>query len=132
MDFSVFKILFYAVPIFVVCVFIFTLIMFLSPKLRGKIMARQIKATRHMIDYSKDDIEELANQGINIKNEILNKNEDKLKEMSTKEANISKDNIKIKVRAIKDGLTKDEIYCKYCGNSIDEDSKFCKYCGKKL
>ena len=132
MDFSVFKILFYAVPIFVVCVFIFTLIMFLSPKLRGKIMARQIKATRHMIDYSKDDIEELANQGINIKNEILNKNEDKLKEMSTKEANISKDNIKIKARAIKDGLTKDEIYCKYCGNSIDEDSKFCKYCGKKL
>lgn len=34
---------------------------------------------------------------------------------------------------IKDGLTgkNSEMYCKYCGNIIDEDSDFCKYCGKK-
>ena len=34
---------------------------------------------------------------------------------------------------IKDGLTGEnsEMYCKYCGNLIDEDSEFCKYCGKK-
>ena len=25
-----------------------------------------------------------------------------------------------------------QVYCKYCGNEIDEDSEFCKYCGKKL
>ena len=35
---------------------------------------------------------------------------------------------------IKDGLTGEnsEIYCKHCGNRIDEDSQFCKYCGRKL
>ncbi len=24
------------------------------------------------------------------------------------------------------------MYCKYCGNQIDDNSKFCKFCGKKL
>lgn len=132
MDFSVFKILFYAVPIFVVVMFVFTLVLFLSPKLRGKIMARQIKATKHMLDFSKEDLESMAEEGIDIKKNILDRNEDKLREMSIREANISKESTEIKARAIKDGLTKDKMFCKYCGNSIDEDSKFCKHCGKKL
>ena len=129
---GVVNVLFYVVPILVAGIFIFTFACILSPKLRGKLMARQIRATKHMIEYSKEDLESLANKGIDIKSNILNKNEDKLKEMSTKEANISKENIEIKARAIKDGLTKDKMYCKYCGESIDEDSKFCKNCGKKL
>ena len=35
---------------------------------------------------------------------------------------------------VSDGLTGEnsEMYCKYCGNIIDEDSEFCKYCGKKI
>ena len=24
------------------------------------------------------------------------------------------------------------MYCKYCGEPIDDDSKFCKYCGHRL
>ena len=92
------NVLFYIVPIFIVCIFVATFAMILSPKLRGKMMARQIKATRHMIDYSKDDLEHLAEKGIDIKSDVLNRNEDKLREMSTKEANISKENIEIKAR----------------------------------
>lgn len=26
---------------------------------------------------------------------------------------------------------KQQVYCRYCGNLIDEDSAFCAYCGKK-
>ena len=97
------------VPIFVACIFIFTFAMILSPKLRGKWMSRQIKAAKYMMDESEDD----------------------LKEMSTKGANISKEGIKITTRAIRDGLIKDEKYCKYCGEAIDEDSIFCKKCGRE-
>ena len=34
---------------------------------------------------------------------------------------------------IQNGLNDEnsEMYCKYCGNLIDQDSEFCKYCGKK-
>ena len=131
MNFSIIKIMAIAVPVFAVCVFIFSLVMFLSPKLRGKIMARQIKATKHMMSYSKEDLEDLANMGIDIKKNIIDENETTLKEISKKEADIQKEGIEIKTRAIKDGFTKDKIYCKHCGESIDEDSKFCKKCGKE-
>ena len=30
-----------------------------SPKLRGKWMSRQIKATKHMIKYSKEDLKDI-------------------------------------------------------------------------
>lgn len=37
-------------------------------------------------------------------------------------------------KAAKEGFTEDkqEVYCKYCGGTIDDDSEFCKFCGKKL
>ena len=37
-------------------------------------------------------------------------------------------------RGVKEGFFEEDnqIYCKYCGQEIDEDSEFCKYCGKKL
>ena len=52
--------------------------------------------------------------------------------MASMNANINKDAIYIKSKAIKDGLSSSKIYCKYCGNKIDSDSKYCNYCGKKL
>lgn len=105
-----FDLLFIIVPVFIVVIFIIVIAQMVSPKFRGKLMSRQIKATKYMMDESKDDI----------------------KNISTNMADATKDSIEITTRAIKDGITKDDgIYCKYCGSLIDGDSKFCKNCGKE-
>jgi len=64
-------------------------------------------------------------------NNIINNNEDILKETANKTANINKDAVKTMAHAIKEGFTEDVIYCKHCGALIDSDSKFCKSCGKE-
>lgn len=61
-----------------------------------------------MTDYSKEDLEDIADAA----------------------AYILADSIKIKAKAIKDGLSDEKMYCKHCGNLIDSDSTFCKKCGK--
>ena len=102
------KVLFIFVPVFIVCVFILVIAQIISPKFRGKMMSRQIKAAKYMMDESKDDI----------------------RNISTNMADATKDGIEITTRAIKDGLIKDErVYCKHCGSLINKDSKFCKNCG---
>ena len=104
-----FNVMFVIVPIFIGIVFIFTIMMMISPKFRGKMMSRQIKAQKYMMDESKDD----------------------LKSISDDMAYATKDGIKTTVRAIKEGFTNDFIFCKHCGSEIDVDSKFCKNCGKE-
>ena len=101
--------MFIIVPILVVIITVFTFVLILSPKARGKWMAQQVKATKYMLDNTEED----------------------LKDISTRSANISKDGVEIIARAVKDGLTKERKYCKYCGEAIDEDSIFCKKCGKE-
>ena len=54
-----FDIMFTIVPMFIGIVFIFVILSIISPKFRGKMMSRQIKATKHMVDYSKEDLEDL-------------------------------------------------------------------------
>ena len=88
---------------------IFVLVIFFNPKLRAKFMGHQLKSTKYMMEQ----------------------NEELLKELSTKSANLSKDGIKIKAGAVKEGFSVDSIYCKHCGFTIDSDSKFCKACGKR-
>ena len=105
-----FEALFVIVPIFIVIVFVFVIAQIISPKFRGKIMSRQVKSLRYMMDESKNDFESI----------------------STDMANATKDGIKITARAIKQGFNEDEcLYCKHCGCKIDIDSKFCKQCGKE-
>lgn len=104
-----FNILFTIVPIMIMLIFIFTFALIFSPKLRGKIMSNQIKATKYMVDESKNDI----------------------KDITTNMANATKESVTITTRAIKKGLTQDTMYCKHCGSEIDIDSKFCKKCGKE-
>lgn len=74
------EILFYIVPILIGITFIMTIALMVSPKLRGKLMSRQIKATKHMIDYSKEDLKDIlstsADIGINAEKEILDNNEE--------------------------------------------------------
>ena len=95
--------------IITIVVFIFVFILMFNPKIRGKFMSKQIKATKYMMDDSKDDIQDV----------------------STNLAKATKDSIEITTRAMKKGFTDDCIYCKHCGSSIDKDSKFCKKCGKE-
>ena len=47
------------IPILVICIFIFTFTMMFSPKLRAKMLSKQIKSLKHTIDYSKEDLENL-------------------------------------------------------------------------
>ena len=61
------NILFIIVPIFIGLVFIFMILMIVSPKLRGKMMSRQFKSVRYMLEESKDDLAKLSNTGIEIK-----------------------------------------------------------------
>lgn len=131
-----FDIIFVITAIFIGFTFIFVVLMFVSPKLRGKLMSRQVKALKHMTDYSKKDFEDInynvADTSMNANKRLMEDNYDDLEDMASMNANINKDAIYIKSKAIKDGLSSFMIYCKYCGNKIDSDSKYCNYCGKKL
>ena len=122
--------LFIVVPIFILLVFIFVLVMMFSPKARGKMLSRQIKAAKYMLDDVEDDLEDFGSNAINIKNNILSNNEAELKNISNIEANIEKDKVRTITKAIKEGLT-DTSYCRYCGKVIISDSVYCNYCGKK-
>lgn len=130
-----FEIMFIIVPILIGVIFIFTFAMILSPKLRGKLMSRQFKAVKYIMDESKNDLTDImttaGNVAVNSSKSILDQNEDTLKDMSTRTANIGKEGIEITTRAIKNGLTKGSMFCKHCGQSIDKDSKYCQYCGKE-
>ena len=62
---------------------------------------------------------------------LYDENEDIMSSNERRKANIKKEGIEVTARAIKDGLTSNKIYCRYCGASIESDSRFCKNCGKE-
>lgn len=129
-------IMFIIIPVLILISFVFTMLMLFSSKFKGKFMSHQLKAVKHMTDYSKQDMEdvitELGNVAVNSKNNIINQNKELLKEMANTQAEINKDAIKTTANAIKEGLNNEAtMYCKHCGNVIDADSKFCKVCGKE-
>lgn len=135
MNMIVFDALFIIVPIFILIIFVFVIATILSPKLRGKIMSRQIKATKYMMESAKEDFTEMGTIAGDIsaktKKNILDENEELLKDLEIRSANIEKEGIRTKAQAIKEGFSKNTNYCKHCGTLIDEDSKFCKKCGKE-
>ena len=97
------------IPIMFVIVFVAAFLTIFSPKFRGKMMRKQVQATKYMMDESKED----------------------LKSISDGMAYATHDGIKSTARAIKEGFTEDSVYCKHCGAQIDSDSKFCNKCGKE-
>ena len=135
MSVIILEILFFIIPILVVLTFIFTIALMVSPKLRGKWMSKQIEATKHMMEYSKDDLKDILSTSksveVNAEKEILDNNEEIMKDNVTRKANINKEGIEITAKAIKEGLTNNKVYCKYCGKLIDGDSKYCKVCGRE-
>ena len=135
MSVIILEILFFIIPILVVLTFIFTIALMISPKLRGKWMSKQIEATKHMMEYSKDDLKNILSTSksieVNAEKEMLDNNEEIMKDNITKKANINKEGIEITAKAIKEGLSNNKVYCKYCGKLIDSDSKYCKVCGRE-
>lgn len=134
--FSAMGILFVIVPILSALIFLFAIGMMFSPRLRAKMMGKQVKAAKYMMEENKDDLTDIltAAGDIAVKSgkNILDVNEGALTDMATKSANISKEGIEISARAIKKGFTEeDKEYCKHCGETIDKDSTFCKKCGKQ-
>lgn len=74
-----------------------------------------------------------GNVAARAQNNIINNNEEILRETANKTANIHKDAVKTLMHSVKEGLSDDNaIFCKHCGEKIDVDSTFCKKCGKKL
>ena len=119
----------------------------ISPKFRARLMARNVKAVKHMSEYSKDDLQEIQeNFGeahINAQTNIIDDNEAKLRNISDKSADINYHAIKSTSEAIASGVseglksenvaynTTKKVYCKHCGARIDADSVYCKECGQK-
>lgn len=107
-NFELFNFLSLFIPIITIVIFTIAIISVISPKFRGKIMSRNIKAVRYAVDEAEED----------------------LKTINNKTANAESEAITTKAKAFKKGF-KNEIYCKHCGYLIDSDSTFCKKCGKK-
>lgn len=82
----------------------------LNPNIQGKMLSKQVKSLRNMMDESKDTLKSLADDM----------------------ADINADSIEASARAVKKGLTSDGVICSHCGKKIDKDSKYCKYCGDRI
>ena len=102
---SIISVGFVVVSLMVGALFIFIIAQMVSPKFRGKLLSRNIKATKYMMDESKDDI----------------------KSISDDLANATKGGIETTVRSIKKGITEDDgVYCKHCDAEISNDFKLIK------
>ena len=62
-----------------------------------------------------------------VQNNVMKNNEDILRQNADMNADINKDAIRIMSKAVKEGFSDDNtVYCKNCGQLIDEDSRFYK------
>ena len=129
--------IFLGISVFIaIGMFVFVLGMMFVPGLRSKFMGHQLKMQKRMLEDNKEvmqDIGKITGEiGVKTAKGVLDENEEDIRHVVGKTADISKDAITTTTRAIKKGLTEEEsVYCKHCGESIDSDSTFCKACGKK-
>ena len=78
MNENVFKIVFIIVFILAIGIFVSTFLMMFSPKLRSKMMKRELKATKNMFQSLTDDLKDLQTTSIKMRKEILDENKDDL------------------------------------------------------
>ncbi len=130
---TVFFIAYGLTGLFILCVFGFLIAMIFSPKLRGKMMSKQVKATRYMVQESKDDMatigKDMTDVGAEVADHVVDEHADTIKNVADTLSTATQGAVKTTVSAVREGLQKDTAYCKHCGAVIDRDSKFCKECG---
>ena len=129
--FSLFNILPIFVMVFAFGVIIFTFVAIFSPKVRAKMMRKQVESAKMMFDETKDVLKDLSASTVELKKDILNENIDDLRDIESMNMDIKEDSIRRTVQAVKEGWNTEEIRCRYCGEWIDNDSKFCKHCGRE-
>lgn len=100
--------------------------------IHSKLMNDLLSENKNIFKDSSSTLENMMSSMIQTKKKILEENADDLAYISQKEAEIESSGVRIKAKAVKDGLTdNDTAFCKHCGTAIDSDSKFCKKCGKE-
>lgn len=119
-------------------VVVFMLGMFAGRKnsggLHSNMMSNIMEQQQKMLEGNSDKLEGMMSTMIKTRKKILDENADDLDYMNKKEAEIESAGVRIKAKAVKEGLTGVEsntAFCKHCGASIDADSNFCKSCGKE-
>ncbi len=156
--FEIFQIMMIGSLILAGVMFVLSLFMMFSPKVRSKFMGIGIKSGRMALEDNKEELEKMGKTGfdiqrgvmegsidtlakirkasIDVEEQVLEENADRIGNINTTHAKLNAKGVETTARALKKGFTQEEekqgIYCKHCGDLIDVDSKFCKSCGGKL
>ena len=97
-----------------------------------------IKTSKYIQESNKEDLTDLMSTGmgigINATSQAINKNEDDIRNIADKGADIMSGPVETLSRSVGRGFregyaTADTMFCKHCGATIDRDSKFCSECG---
>ena len=131
MDFDVFFVVFIVMFVLAFLIIIFSMLM------RAKMLKRQIRNSKMMLEEAKDDLTDLSvlssEIGIGSHKKVIDRNKNDMKDIATESAKINEDAVTITTAAIKKGLSSSKgEFCKHCGKEIDDDSVFCKFCGKNV
>ena len=107
------------------------------------IQKTSIKTEKYIMETSKEDLKDLLSTtmgiGIGATSDAIDENEDDFRNVVDKGSDIASGGLFKTARTIGRGIKQGfgdakgqkDVYCKYCGASIDSDSVFCKQCGRK-
>ncbi|MCF0112228.1 MAG: zinc ribbon domain-containing protein [Erysipelotrichaceae bacterium] len=115
----------------------FVIVSIFSPTVRSKMMGRQIRMTKRVLDDNYDTIRDLsgtaADLGVDIQKDIYDRHEDDYHDLAKRKASVYKDADSDIAKAMKEGFSDSSrrTTCRYCGQTIDADSRFCNHCGKQ-
>ena len=118
----------------VICIFFsipFTIIAYMP-----NIQRSMIKTSKYIQESNRDDLTDIMSIGFGIgidaTSTAINENEDDLRNIADKSADIMSGPMTTMSRSIARGIkegARDTKFCKHCGSEIDRDSKFCSECG---
>ena len=107
------------------------------------IQKTSIRTEKYIMESSKEDLKDLLSTtmgiGIGATSDAIDGNEDELRNVVDKGSDIASGGIFKSAKAFAKGFKSGfgdakgqaDVYCKYCGASIDADSVFCKKCGRQ-
>lgn len=109
-----FYIIFGVITFLSIGIIVFVFLTIFNPKMRAKLVSQNIKAQK----------------------QILDDNEEILKDISEKNADLENISFKKKVKTIQEAFKEEKsqnyIYCQNCGQKNNEDARYCQKCGEKI